>query len=320
MKLGFRIYLAILAAISRIFATGVGRGIPCSRSLPRPKRGWSGPTPDVDALEREETDWATLSISGIAVRVLHARKVARGGRCASDRGFGQAMPCLTAWPGEGVVMAALRIVLGSFGAALLAVAATSSATGPASGGWQEPVDVALTDADLAEITNVMVQNAPILAASPGIKWSSASRTNDVIHASVIFYPHEESGGIGHAVNASCVKEGDAPWKCPSGQLRSYMQVPGQDFRMRVLGTVDYDSAIALVDVTGRALGEDATIDTSEVDTAVLICCFEEGGATVVWGTSEGYSRVGVTAKAIPGQSPREAAGWEVVGVEGGSGK
>ncbi len=219
---------------------------------------------------------------------------------------------------EGVVVPVIRIVLGSFSAALLIVAATSSANDPAARDWQEPVHVSLTEADLAAITDVMVQNAPIVAASPGVKWSSASRTDDTIHARVLFHPHKETGGIGHAVNAFCVKEGDAPWKCPSGNLRSYMQVPGQDFRMRVMGTVDYDAAIALVDATGQALKEDPSIDTSEVDTAVLICCFDEGGATVNWGTSEGYSRVSVTAMPIPGRSRREAAGWEIVDLNDGS--
>ena len=48
--------------------------------------------------------------------------------------------------------------------------------------WSPPVDVELSEEDLAEIRTVMHGHAPVLADSPGIKAASAYQDDNGTHA------------------------------------------------------------------------------------------------------------------------------------------
>jgi hypothetical protein len=179
---------------------------------------------------------------------------------------------------------------------------------------QNPVQVELTDSDLEEIRAVMIRNAAVLVSSPGIKHASAQKSGDAITATVLFYPHEQSGGISHAVNANCHKTGpEAAWTCPSGSLRSYLQIPRQDFEVRVFGSIDYEMALALIDATGAALRAHSDQDGNTPDTVVVILPTEES-MTVGWGDSEGFVRVHIEAVPIEGERARDPRGWRVTKI------
>lgn len=185
--------------------------------------------------------------------------------------------------------------------------------------WVEPVEIELTEADLAEIKDVMIRNAPVLASSPGIKHTSAQKQGDEIGAQVLFYPYTESGGVAHAINASCYRaKPDDPWQCPAANLRTYLQLPAQEFQVRVIGNIDYDVAVALVDATGNALREHAiSADYTPPDTAVMIVSNSDEVVTVGWGDSEGYLKLNVEARAMDRQNLRDPRSWQVININDG---
>ena len=179
---------------------------------------------------------------------------------------------------------------------------------------QSPVQVELSDSDLDEIKAVMIQNAAVLVSSPGIKHASAQESGGAITATVLFYPHEQSSGISHAVNATCHKpRPEAPWTCPSGSLRSYLQIPGQEFEVRVFGNIDYDMALALIAATGEAMRAHPNLGVETPDTVVVILPVEES-MTVGWGDSKGFVRVHVEAVPIEGGRARDPRGWRVTRI------
>lgn len=179
--------------------------------------------------------------------------------------------------------------------------------------WSPPVEVELSDKDMAEIRTVMIGHAPVLAASPGIKSASAYQDDNGTHADVVFYPHEETGGVAHAVSANCGRVTvDAPWICRSGRLRTYLQIPGQAFHVRVLGNIDYEAAVALIDATRDALQADTGLVGESPDTAVMIYGTAPHGVTVGWGDSDGHFLVSLDAALVDGGDPRSAEDWRVV--------
>ncbi|MGI9263599.1 MAG: hypothetical protein ACR2QU_01640 [Gammaproteobacteria bacterium] len=181
-------------------------------------------------------------------------------------------------------------------------------------GYVEPVQVELSEADLEEIKTLMIQHAAVLVSSPGIKHVDAQQVGEAVTASVLFYPHEQSGGIAHAINAQCHKEtADVSWVCPSGSLRSYLQVPGQDFEVRVFGSVDYDMALALIKVTGDVIRSHPNLGVETPDTVVVIVPTQDT-MTVGWGDSEGFLRVHVEAMPVAGGRARTPEGWRVTSV------
>jgi hypothetical protein len=182
--------------------------------------------------------------------------------------------------------------------------------------YEEPTQVELSDGDLEEIKAVMTQNAAVLVSSPGIKHVSAHQSEGAITAAVLFYPHEQSGGISHAVNANCHKSNaEAPWTCPSGSLRSYLQIPAQDFEVRVFGSIDYDAALALIDATGEVLRAHPDPDLKTANTVVVIVP-TEASMTVGWGDRKGFVKAHVEAVPIEGGEARDPRGWKVTTVNG----
>ncbi len=201
-------------------------------------------------------------------------------------------------------------------ACAVAVLATPAADAGCPAGDNAHERVELTDADVDEIHTLMVGNEPVLAASPGVKAVEARCARGLIYATVYFYPHTEKAGIGEAVKAHCERAADGgPWDCPRGELRLYVQVPGQDFPVRISGQLDYETAIALIDAT-RGKGPVRTDAGIATDTAVLIT----GGRDAMWvgwGDREGHLAMSVHTRLIEGADPREARSWEIVEVDAG---
>ena len=196
----------------------------------------------------------------------------------------------------------------------LVVFVLASLSGFAAAETEHSVQVELTGSDLDEIRAVMIRNAAVLVSSPGVKHVSAQKSGDAITATVLFYPHEKSGGISHAVNANCHKTGpEAPWTCLSGSLRSYLQIPGQDFEVRVFGSIDYEMALALIDATRAAAHAHSDPGVETPDTVVVILPSEES-MTVGWGDSKGFVRVHIEAAPIEGGRARDPRGWRVTKI------
>jgi len=180
--------------------------------------------------------------------------------------------------------------------------------------YEEPVQVELSEGDLEEIRTVMTRNAAVLVSSPGIKHVDAQQNRGAITASVLFFPHEQSGGIAHAVNAQCHKATpESSWVCPSGSLRSYLQIPRQDFEVRVFGNIDYDMALALIEATGEAVRSHPNLGVETPDTVVVIIPMEDT-MMVGWGDSEGFLRVNVEAVPVAGGRAQTSGGWRVTKV------
>src|SRR5688572_28632698 len=104
-------------------------------------------------------------------------------------------------------------------------------------------EMELTASDRDAITLEVMSRYPILAASPGIKFASASRmyaSGSRMHPSgetahVIFYPHSEVRGVKHALQVHCNRsESTEDWSCPIVEERRYVKLDTQDFEVRVV--------------------------------------------------------------------------------------
>jgi hypothetical protein len=181
----------------------------------------------------------------------------------------------------------------------------------------QPAEVALSDADLEKIRNIMVANTPVLASSAGIKTVSAFDSGGPVTASVVFHPHEQSGGISHAVIANCGKAGpEAPWTCPAGSLRSYLQLPGQEFEVRIAGDMEYEAALAIIEATRAAIEVYAEPVTETPDTAVMIYPENQETMMVGWGDRNGRLKVSVEVVTMDGKDRHDPRSWQVVSIGG----
>lgn len=173
--------------------------------------------------------------------------------------------------------------------------------------------VLLTDADLTEITLRVLEARPMLSSSPGIKAADAYRaypSGD--SASVIFFPHADSGGVKQAFQVQCERDvPDGAWRCPYIGIRRYMQVEGQDFETRVRAGIGSDVARTLIDATRSVARAGAAPASPPLDTAIMIIEVTDH-FLVAWGSGDGQYSVSVQARLRQGGNPRDAQDWETV--------
>ncbi len=177
--------------------------------------------------------------------------------------------------------------------------------------------VPVSEADLEEITTVMITRVPELASSPGIKSATAYRSAGTVSATVEFHPHARRGGMSRAIVAHCGQaEHEGPWTCESGSLRNYLQLHGQEFEVRVTGDVEYDVAMALIEATRGAVGaypyRDSEIDMP--DTVVMIFPGKKDTMAIGWGSKTGTLELSFRVALIDGRDQSDPRGWRVISV------
>lgn len=199
-------------------------------------------------------------------------------------------------------------------AVALAMASTLSAVAAADD--SEPradLDVALelSASDRDAITMLLLQQYPILSASPGIKLAHRYRHYPSGEsARVLFYPHSESRGIKSAIQAGCARDTpQSPWSCPNTEERRYVKLDTQDFEVRVVGDIDLDGVIALTEATRPVML--ATRSSPTVHTLMVVLAAGDG-FVVGWGSEEARETVTFEARLRDGGNPASPADWDVV--------
>lgn len=179
--------------------------------------------------------------------------------------------------------------------------------------------VPLSQEDLDQITSIVLKENPLLASSPGIKFSDAQRSvRSTDLADVIWYPHTESGGFKYAFQVGCWRtEPETAWTCNEAEIRRYMQVDSQDYEVRVIGDLQNAEALALVEATRKLLAASRRTLSSVPTTAVLIRP-KEDSYLVSWGSAEGYQDLFTLATLVEGGDPTDPDHWQTSLYELGS--
>ena len=170
----------------------------------------------------------------------------------------------------------------------------------------------LKTSDLEAITMEVLQQHPLLSASPGIKAAYGDRQfPSGESASVVFYPHAESHGIKQSFQVFCKRDDPASaWSCPIVQLRRYIKLDSQVFEVRVKGNIDMNGVLAITEAT-RPVAASAVIDSSAADT-VLVIFPANGGYVVSWGSKNGHGTVAVEAHLRSAGNSANPGDWEAV--------
>jgi hypothetical protein len=190
--------------------------------------------------------------------------------------------------------------------ALLLVAATARAQ------YSPGVTVPLSESDLQQIAQQVMQKHPVLSSSRGVKAAHAQRSvrsTDV--ASIVFYPHGESAGMKQALQARCVREvPDGQWNCDDVRLRRYLQLDSQNFEVRVTAAgIRTAEALALIRATRDTVQANAAANSPVPQTAIMILPYY-AGYQVTWGTPDGQQELMVEAKLRTGGNPEKAGDWQ----------
>jgi hypothetical protein len=167
--------------------------------------------------------------------------------------------------------------------------------------------------ELRQITVSLLERYPQLAASPGVKVAAAplGGPGKSVGTAVVFYPHSESLGIKEALVAYCGRTyPDKNWTCPAVEVRSYAQLPSQDFEVRVRGEISSAAALAAIEGSRRDLQAVVTDGSDLPSTAIMVKAQEDGRYFVTWGTPEGLSRVVMLARLTPGGDPTNSDDWQ----------
>jgi hypothetical protein len=172
--------------------------------------------------------------------------------------------------------------------------------------------VPLPDEELRQITVNLLQRYPELAASPGVKVAGANLGSDTDSAIVIYQPHTERRGIKEAFQVYCRRtHPSTTWTCNELTIRRYLQLPAQDFEVRVLADISSESAFALIEGSRRDLHASLTDVSGLPGTAILVTPHhdEPGQYFVSWGTPEGFLKLTMLAKLADGGDPTNANDW-----------
>jgi len=171
--------------------------------------------------------------------------------------------------------------------------------------------VPLPENERMQITLDLLDRYPELASSPGIKFAEAPLDRDgMVGIRVFFYPHAESRGIKEAFRASCAWENSShTWRCYNVVIRRYLTLASQNFEVRVNGDIAADAALALIEASRRDLEAILPNDPDRPDTATMIKPSGDGYA-IAWGTSDGYSKLGMIAQLSEGGDPTNPDDWQ----------
>jgi hypothetical protein len=160
--------------------------------------------------------------------------------------------------------------------------------------------VPLPDNEVRQITVSLLQRYPELAASPGVKVAGANLGPDSTDsATVIYQPHSERRGIKEAFQVHCGRtHPSTEWTCDELAIRRYLQLPSQDFEVRVLADISSESAFALIEGSRRDLHASPTDVSGQLATAIIVTPHhdEPGQYFVGWGTPEGFLKLTMLAK------------------------
>ena len=171
--------------------------------------------------------------------------------------------------------------------------------------------VPLSESDLQKITLQVMQRHPLLSSSPGIKFASAQRSvrsTDI--ASIVYFPHADSGGIKTAFQVRCLRQApEELWKCDDVELRRYLQLDSQKFEVRVTGDLRTEEALALIQATRSTVQANATDGQAAPETAIQIH-LDSSGYLVSWGSPEGYQELTVRGRLRAGGNPTRPEDWQ----------
>ena len=156
---------------------------------------------------------------------------------------------------------------------------------------------------------VVINEAPIVASSPGIKYAGAQRSARADIADIIFYPHSETSGIKHAIQAKFWRKdyGDA-WKLSSTSQRDYIELDSQDWEVRVKGGFSFDVVQALIAATRDAM-HTSIADAVDRPRVVIQVFPYNDSVLVIWGDSGGQGGLTVQAWLLEDRDPNEAGSW-----------
>lgn len=196
--------------------------------------------------------------------------------------------------------------------AILLFAGASAADESATDDYQFEDEIPLTEDDLKQIRALVLARYPMLASSPGIRWSMAWRNvRSIDSASVIYEPHTENAGLRLSYEAHCDRQPPArSWKCDHVKIRRYLQLENQDYEVRVLHEMEIDVALALIDAT-RPSEHPETAGHSVIPGTVILISHYGDGYRVVWGNPEGRGELGMHATLVSGGDPANPRDWQI---------
>jgi hypothetical protein len=171
--------------------------------------------------------------------------------------------------------------------------------------------VPLDRSDLQNITLQVMQKNPLLSSSPGIKFASAQRdmgSTDI--ASIVYFPHAESGGIKQAFQVRCVRKAPGEhWKCEDPELRRYLRLDSQDWEVRVTANIGTEHALALIQATRGTVRASNAAGSAIPETAVMI--LPDGNDYLVsWGSPDGSHELTVRGHLRDGGNPTNPEDWQ----------
>ncbi|MFT5133305.1 MAG: hypothetical protein ACI9SC_001775 [Gammaproteobacteria bacterium] len=109
-------------------------------------------------------------------------------------------------------------------------------------------NIELPAEELERLFASVVRIRPELASSSGFKLAQyGSRGKKSVTA--IFWPYKRSGGMGHSYYVECQLKDEIQnnWTCDTVMRRGYLKLPYQDFEVVIIGALEPDKALALID-------------------------------------------------------------------------
>src|SRR5262245_18937884 len=190
--------------------------------------------------------------------------------------------------------------------ALVISVSVSASAGAETPHEQQALDTSapLDESDLRNITLQVMQKHPLLASSPGIKFASAQRgmgTTDI--ASIVYFPHAESGGMQHAFQVRCLRSApNEEWRCEEPEIRRYLRLDSQDFEVRVTANIGTEQALALIQAARGTVQAGHTAGAAMPATAIMILP-DGNDYLVTWGSPEGQQEMMVRGHLRDGGKP-----------------
>ena len=179
-------------------------------------------------------------------------------------------------------------------------------------GQSREEEIPLSEQDLRNITSQVLASEPLLSSSPGIKYAGADRfdeSEDI--AVVIFYPHQESGGIKEAFQVECLRYAPAnEWACQAPEIRRYLSLDSQDYEVRVTGPISSDAAIAFLEASRKVLPVSKNEADDVPDTAMMLGSYDDR-AYVSWVNFEGRAHQMVKGRVSEGGNPALEEDWVI---------
>lgn len=117
----------------------------------------------------------------------------------------------------------------------------------------------LPEAELDKVVASAIHFFPELALSPGVKVAGYDSHEHKRSASVIFRPYEQNENLAYSRLVFCTAIDDPArgWACDRSQPRGYLSLPGQEREVVIVGALDRDTAMSLIEFATRNLMDES---------------------------------------------------------------